>query len=89
MLTVPLAITASLITGQLWTVLPLAACAWWWAPQHTGWEWIGAVGRGLIGAEWVLVGSNALAAFPNARTIVEVCWVLSILILALGAMGDG
>jgi hypothetical protein len=89
MLTVPLAITASLITGLWWTVLPLTVCAWWWAPQHTGWEWLGAVGRGLIGAEWVLVGSSALAAFPSSRTVVETSWVLSILILAWGSRVDG
>lgn len=89
MLTVPLAITASLITGLWWMVLPLGVCAWWWAPRHTGWEWLGAIGRGLIGAEWVLVGSSALAAFPSARTVVETSWVLSILILALGSrVGD-
>jgi hypothetical protein len=70
-------------------VLPLTVCAWWWAPQHTGWEWLGAIGRGLIAAEWVLVGSSALAAFPSARTVVETFWVLSILILALGSrVGD-
>lgn len=89
MLTVPLAITASLITGLWWAVLPLTACAWWWAPQQTGWEWLGAIGRGLIGAEWVLVGSSALAAFPNARIVVEVPWVLSILILAWGSRVNG
>jgi hypothetical protein len=89
MLTVPLAMTASLITGLWWMVLPLTGCAWWWAPQHTGWEWLGAIGRGLIGAEWVLVGSSALAAFPSARTVVETSWVLSVLILALGSrVGD-
>jgi len=89
MLTVPLAITASLITGLWWMVLPLTVCAWWWAPQHTGWEWLGAIGRGLIAAEWVLVGSSALAAFPSERTVVETFWVLSILILALGSsVGD-
>jgi hypothetical protein len=88
MLTVPLAITASLITGQWWAVLPLCVCAWWWVPQHTGWEWLGAVGRGLIGAEWVLIGSSALAAFPTARTVVEVSWVLSVLILALASKVD-
>lgn len=76
MLGVPLAITASLITGLWWTVVPLALCAWWWAPRYTGWEWVGAVGRGLVGAAWALLGSGAFVSFPNNALAVGAFWLL-------------
>jgi hypothetical protein len=76
MLGVPLAITASLIAGLWWTLLPLTVCAWWWAPRYTGWEWIGAVGRGLVGAAWALLGSSAFVSFPNNALEVGAFWLL-------------
>jgi hypothetical protein len=76
MLGVPLAITASFMAGLWWAVLPLSLCAWWWTPRHTGWEWIGAVGRGLIGAEWAFIGSNAIVTFPHDLFVVGALWSL-------------
>lgn len=76
MLGIPLAMVAGLVSEQWWTISPLILCAWWWAPQDTGWEWVGAVGRGLVGAEWALIGSSALAAFPDHVVLVGVFWLL-------------
>jgi hypothetical protein len=87
MLGVPLAIVAALVSEWWWTILPLTVCAWWWAPQDTGWEWVGAVGRGLVGAEWALIGSSALARFPDHVLLVGVFWLLGAGLL--GACGSG
>lgn len=81
MVTVPLALAASLMLG-LWVLVPvLVACAWWWAPSALGWEWVEAVGRAVLTTEWGLVGGGALAAFPSAR--LGVLWVWVALPLAL------
>ncbi len=76
LLGVPVAMVAGLVSEQWWTILPLTICAWWWAPQDTGWEWIGAVGRGLVGAEWALIGSSALARFPDHVLLIGMFWLL-------------
>lgn len=83
----PLAITASLLTQSWWCLPGLTLCAWWWAPRSRGWEWIVAVGRGLIGAEWALVGSSALARSPDDVLLVGAFWVLGA--SALGVLGFG
>lgn len=84
MVTVPLALAASLMSG-LWVLVPaLVACAWWWAPSSWGWEWLEAVGRGVLTTEWGLVGAGALAAFPTARLGVLWVWVaLPVALIAL------
>jgi hypothetical protein len=87
MLGIPLAITASLIAGLWWTVLPLTLCAWWWAPRYTGWEWLGAVGRGLFGVEWALIGSSGIVNFPHHLLIVGALWSLGAGLL--GLVGSG
>jgi hypothetical protein len=87
MLGVPLSMVAALVSEQWWAILPLTLCAWWWAPQDTGWEWVGAVGRGLVGAEWVLIGSSALARFPDHVLLIGVFWLLGAGLL--GACGSG
>jgi hypothetical protein len=74
MLGLPLALVAALVASQWWAVIPLVACAWWWAPRAWGWEWLVAVGRGLIGAEWAYIGASALAAFPGDRVALGVWW---------------
>jgi hypothetical protein len=83
MLGVPLAITASFVAGLWWAVLPLALCAWWWTPRHTGWEWVSAVGRGLVGAEWAFIGCDAIVTFPRHVLIVGALWSLSAALLGL------
>ena len=85
MLGVPLAITASLIAGLWWTALPLTMCAWWWAPRYTGWEWVGAIGRGLVGAAWALGGSSAFVNFPDHVLMVGAFWLLGAGLLVGGS----
>ena len=75
MVTVPLALAAALMAGSWVLVPPLIACAWWWAPSAWGWEWLEAVGRGVLTTEWGLVGAGALAAFPASRFAVLWVWV--------------
>jgi hypothetical protein len=87
MLGIPLAIVASLLSQSWWCLPGLALCAWWWAPPSRGWEWIVAVGRGLIGAEWVFVGSSALARFPDDVLLVGAFWTLGAGVL--GVLGFG
>lgn len=84
MVTVPLAIAASVMSG-LWVLVPaLIVCAWWWAPSARGWEWLEAVGRGVLTIEWGLIGAGALAAFPTARLAVLWLWIALPLALAGG-----
>lgn len=71
---VPLGIAAAIGSDQWWAVLPLGLCAWWWAPRDSGWEWVVAIGRGLVTAEWALVGAYALAAFAPERVVVGAIW---------------
>jgi hypothetical protein len=80
---VPLAIVAAAVLACWWALIPLAACAWYWAPRDWGWEWVAAVGRGLIGAEWAVVGSYALVAFPHERAVVAISWVFAAALIAL------
>lgn len=71
---VPLGIAEAIMAGQWWALLPFGVCAWWWAPRDRGWEWVVAIGRGLITAEWGMVGAYALVAFPAKRAVVGVMW---------------
>jgi hypothetical protein len=82
---VPLSVAASIMSEQWWALLPLGVCAWWWAPRNSGWKWAVAIGRGLITAEWALVGAYALGAFPERRTVVGAVWVLAAVLLAASA----
>jgi hypothetical protein len=85
MLGVPLAITAALMSGRWLCVLPLTACAWWWSPHNWGWEWLDAVGRGVIATEWAYMGAGALAFFPDERLMVGVIWAGLLAALAIFA----
>lgn len=86
---VPLAITASLTVGLWWIALPLALCAWWWSPRYTGLEWVGAVGRGVVGAVWALAGSSAFVSFPDHVLTVGVFWLLATGLLVGGSAALG
>jgi hypothetical protein len=79
---VPLGIAPAIMSDQWWALLPLGVGAWWWAPRDRGWEWALAIGRGLITAEWALVGAYALAAFPDKRAVVGAAWMLAAVLLA-------
>lgn len=82
---IPLGIAASIMSTQWWALMALSGCAWWWAPREWGWEWAVAVGRGLITAEWALIGAYALAAFPDKHAVVGAAWVLAAVLLAASA----
>lgn len=82
---VPLGIATAIMSEQWWALLPLGVCAWWWAPRDRGWEWAVAIGRGLITAEWALVGAYTLGAFPETRAYVGAVWVLAAVLLAASA----
>ncbi len=75
MLGVPLAMVAVMMAGFWWAILPLTVCAWWWSPSSWGWEWLVAVGRGLIALEWAYMGAGSLAAFPGQRLTVTAVWI--------------
>jgi hypothetical protein len=75
MLGMPLAIASAALLAN-WSAFPLLAfCAWWTTPHSWGWEWLVAVGRGIITAEWAYAGSVALGAYPSARGVVGALWV--------------
>ena len=61
---VALAVTAVVLVGQLWLLLSLALCAWWWCPASWRWTWLIPLGAGLVGVVWATVGSALLAVFP-------------------------
>jgi hypothetical protein len=74
MLGVPLGVVAAVLSGLWWVVVPLAVLAWWWAPDSWGWEWLSAIGRGVLGVEWAFAGSGALAAFPSHLWLTGALW---------------
>jgi hypothetical protein len=86
MIGVPLAIGSALLAGQLGLVMPLAACAWWWAPTDWEWYWLAAVGRGVLTAMWGTLGVTAIGAFPDDTLRVSVVWVATPGLLALSAV---
>src|SRR2546423_14911080 len=85
LLGVPLGITAALLTGDIWMVVPLAAGAWGWAPRDSGWYCAIAVGRGVGATEWAAVGASALAAVPGSRAVIGLGLGASPGLLALSA----
>lgn len=87
MLGAPLAITAVLLTQRWWCLPLLVLLAWWWAPRDSGWEWLIAVGRGLVTVEWVLVGTSAVARYRAHVLVVGALWTLGA--AALGVCGSG
>jgi hypothetical protein len=87
MLGVPLSVVAAVVSGAWLMVVPLALGAWWWAPRDWGWEWLVAVGRGLIGAEWALVGSDALARYYDHLLVIGTFWCVGAALL--GVCGAG
>jgi hypothetical protein len=86
---VPLALCAALLGGAWWALAPLAACAWWWAPQDLDSAWIRAVGRGVVATEWAAVGADALAAAPRDIEDVGAMWIGAALVMAVIARIGG
>jgi hypothetical protein len=77
----PLAMVAALMSGQWWAPIPLAACAWWWAPTDWGWYWLVALLRGALGFAWASTGASALAAWPDLRPVTAAVWCGSVALL--------
>ncbi|MHB8573472.1 MAG: hypothetical protein ACYDAY_11070 [Candidatus Dormibacteria bacterium] len=88
---VPLAMVGSGLTAflldSLWPPLlawpPPLLAAWWWGPRPDGFRWarLLAVQEGAFGIQWGLVGSFALATYPNARLVVGCLWAGSALLV--------
>ena len=83
LIAVPLGVCAAVLSGALWMVCPLAVTAWWWLDDDSHWGWLGAVGRGVVAAEWAALGGNALVAFPESTAVVATGWAGSALLLAV------
>jgi hypothetical protein len=92
---VPLAMTASMdaftLDGSppLWIAwLPLAGCAWWWAPRHEfRWTFLLALEAGGFGVQWSLLGALSLAAWPGSRGLVAGLWIgVALLVAAVSAL---
>lgn len=83
MLGVPLAGVLAFASAQWWAVVPLALCAWWWAPGDDSWAWLTATFLGIIGAGWVTVGTTALTTWPDRRGLIVALWIGSGCALAL------
>lgn len=71
---IPLLMAAAFLANQIWAGVPLALCAWWWAPRDPRWYWLIAVGRGIVATEWTVLGDGALSAYPEWTTAISLAW---------------
>lgn len=74
---VPLAVTAAILIGSWWALVPLAACAWLCSPGSWAWEWLISLETGLLGALWAALGAYALMMWPDHRPMIGAIWALS------------
>lgn len=74
MLGMPLAIMASLLLSQWWTLIPLTFAAWWWSERDWRWYWLVALLRGIAGFAWATMGVAALAAWAYGRPSAGIVW---------------
>src|SRR6478672_2295757 len=72
MVAVPLATMVALLADQWWTVPVFAFCAWWWAPRDDPWAWLVGAQAGIVGTAWAVLGTTALAEFPDSRLLTGV-----------------
>lgn len=79
---IPLAVTAVILTGSWWALVPLMACAWLCTPGSWAWECLIAVETGLLGAIWAVLGAYALAAWPSHRPMVGAVWAITAAVIA-------
>jgi hypothetical protein len=70
---IPLAMVATVLAGEWWTVPPLLACAWWWSPRWQ-WTWVVACEQAMVGALWAYLGAINLASLPSHRLAVGAVW---------------
>lgn len=84
---VPLAITAAVLAGEFWLVLPLALLAWWWGSREWGLAWLVGVMEACFGVQWGYVGAYALATYPHHRALVGALWIgYAALVAGVGAV---
>jgi hypothetical protein len=74
MLGVPLAMMASLLANQWWTLVPLTFAAWWWSERDWAWFWLLALLRGIAGFAWATVGVSALSTWPDVHPLLGGLW---------------
>jgi hypothetical protein len=86
MIGVPLATMPALLADWWWTLPPFALLAWWWAPRDDPWAWVVGAQAGILGTAWAVIGSTALAEFPDDRLFVGALWTASAGALAVAAM---
>ncbi len=95
LIAVPLAMTATIDAAflsdfeavPLWIAwLPLAVCAWWWAPRHAfRWSFLLALEAAVVGVQWSLLGALSLAEWPDSRALVAGIWIGAALLIAFVA----
>ena len=71
---IPVVLAVAFLAEDNWAVIPLAFCAWWWAPQQPRWYWLIAIGRGIVATEWTVLGNDAFTAFPDQAMEVGLLW---------------
>lgn len=82
MLGVPLGIAAALLSEHFLLAIPLAVCAWYWAPKGSVY-WLVALGRGIVTTEWAQLGATAFATYPGRWLSVGAAWASAPLLLTL------
>jgi hypothetical protein len=83
---IPLAETATGVTGQWWT-WPLLLGGAWACTRSRHWTWLLSLELGAIGAMWAMLGTNALVHLPDDRLPVGAAWVsFPLALAAAGAM---
>ncbi|MDQ1583273.1 MAG: hypothetical protein QOF36_1327 [Microbacteriaceae bacterium] len=80
---IPALLASAFLVDEAWAVIPLALCAWWWAPPRPRWNWLIAVGRGVVATEWTMLGSGALACFPEQAMLIGLGWAGIPMVVAL------
>jgi hypothetical protein len=75
MLGMPLAMMASLLLSQWWTLIPLTVAAWWWAQRDWPWYWLLALLRGIVGFGWSILAVLALSTWPHVRPLAGAAWI--------------
>jgi hypothetical protein len=80
---VPLAMTASTVSLQLWLLPPLAVLAWYWGSKDDPLLWLLGVMEACFSVVWAFLGAYTLAALPNDRIIVGAGWICYALVVAL------
>lgn len=74
---VPLAITAAMLTGTWWALVPLMVCVWLCTEDAWARRCLIALETGFLGAIWAVLGAYALGVWPSHRPIVGAGWAIT------------